>query len=154
MASWHKSPLARSEDFQYIAAFVAGIFVFFLGTIAANLLVTWLFNLYQTPDIALVKGTALATGTFVYALGMAVLIRSMRLFGWKSSTWSMGLGAILAGGLILIEMLLVYIYNTDCSTNANLSVVVQGALVASFGIIYGISLAMARYFDVPAKRGK
>lgn len=154
MASWRKSQLARSEDFQYIAAFVAGIFVFFIGTLASNLLVTWLFNLYQTPDIALVNGTALATGTFVYALGMAALIRSMRVFGWKASTWSMWLGAILAGGLILIEMLLVYIYNSDYSTNPNMTVAVQLCLVASFGIIYGISLAMARYFDLPGKKGR
>ena len=154
MASRRKTVLARSEDFQYIAAFVAGIFAFFLAVLASNLLVTWLFNSYLTADIALVNGTAMATTTFVYALTMAAFIRSMRWFGWQAGSWAIGLGSILAGGLVLIELLLMYIYNTNTVSSGSVTLVVQAALIASFGIIYGFSLATARYFDVPTKKGR
>ena len=152
MATASKTGLVRGLNLQYLIAFTFGILMFFICAAASNLAVHWLSDQALVTNVAVLNATAFVVNTLVYAAGLAALLWELREFGFRPTAWAVGLGATLAGGLIVISQLVVSFTIRDINLPTNEVATLQLILFGAYGVVYGVSLWAAQNLDLPQAR--
>jgi hypothetical protein len=146
-----KSVIVQNMNLQYLIAFTFGILMFFISGAAANLFGQWLTSNAGIYDSSILAAAGIVVNSLIYAAGLMLLMWLLQELGFKATSWTYGLAAILAGGLVLMAQFLTYgfLLNTDLSTRA--IVALELTLFACYGLAYGVSLWAAHTFNLPVR---